>query len=121
MPLPDPGQGHFSSGDDTINTDRIPPSEWRGLTWIGGIGVALALFYVVVQDPVAVGQVIADFITLAVVVAVAVAVYFAPAIIADRRGHHNHQAIFALNLFAGWTVIAWVVALVWAFTKVDRT
>jgi hypothetical protein len=73
------------------------------------------------QDPVAVGQAIAGFITLAVVVAVTVAVYFAPAIIADHRGHQNTRAIFVLNLFAGWTVIAWVVALVWAFTKVDRT
>jgi hypothetical protein len=48
-------------------------------------------------------------------------VYFAPIIIADRRSHHNTRVIFVLNLFAGWTVIAWVVALVWAFTKVDRT
>jgi hypothetical protein len=36
-------------------------------------------------------------------------VYFAPIIIADRRGHHNTRAIFVLNLFAGWTVIAWVI------------
>ena len=100
-----------------MNTEGIPPLEWTGgLTWIGGIGVALALFYVVMQDPVAVGQAIAGFITLAVVVAV----YFAPSIIAHCRGHHNVWAILMLNFFAGWTVIAWMVALVWAFTKVDR-
>jgi hypothetical protein len=29
------------------------------------------------------------------------AAYFAPIIIADRRGHHNTRAIFVLNLFAG--------------------
>jgi hypothetical protein len=37
-------------------------------------------------------------------------VYFAPAIVAGRRGHHNTWAIFLVNLFASWTVIAWVVA-----------
>ena len=38
--------------------------------------------------------------------------YFLPAII----GHDKRDAagIFLLNLFLGWTVIGWVIALIWA-------
>jgi uncharacterized membrane protein HdeD (DUF308 family) len=45
-----------------------------------------------------------------------VALYFLPAIVAKSRNHNNTAAIFILNIFAGWTIIAWVFALVWAFT-----
>jgi hypothetical protein len=45
--------------------------------------------------------------------------YFLPAIVASRRKHHNSGAIFALNLLLGWTVLGWIVALVWACTAVN--
>ena len=40
--------------------------------------------------------------------------YFLPSIIALMRGKRNTLAIFLLNLFLGWSVIGWIVALVWA-------
>lgn len=40
--------------------------------------------------------------------------YFLPSIIALLRGKRDTLAIFLLNLFLGWSVIGWVVALVWA-------
>ena len=43
------------------------------------------------------------------------AIYFLPAIIAPKRGHHNTMAIAAINVFLGW-IIGWVAALVWALT-----
>jgi hypothetical protein len=43
--------------------------------------------------------------------------YFIPASVAINRGHHNAGAIFALNLFLGWSLIGWVLALVWALTN----
>lgn len=43
------------------------------------------------------------------------AVYFLPSIVGRQK--RNFGAIFALNLLLGWTVIGWVVALVWALTK----
>ena len=49
------------------------------------------------------------------IVAVAVG-YFLPAVSAYRRRHHNRQAILLLNLFGGWTVVGWIVAVVWSFT-----
>lgn len=44
-------------------------------------------------------------------------IYFLPYLIANSKGHEQETAIFILNLFAGWTFIAWVIALVWAFTN----
>ncbi|HWZ77769.1 MAG TPA: superinfection immunity protein [Candidatus Sulfotelmatobacter sp.] len=40
--------------------------------------------------------------------------YFLPAIIALARSKRDLLAIFLLNLFLGWSVIGWIVALVWA-------
>ncbi len=42
-------------------------------------------------------------------------VYFLPSIIG--RDKRNYNAILALNLLLGWTLVGWVVALVWALTK----
>lgn len=38
--------------------------------------------------------------------------YFLPAIIG--RNKHDAAGIFLVNLFLGWTVIGWVIALIWA-------
>jgi hypothetical protein len=40
------------------------------------------------------------------------AIYFLPSIIGYKK--RNANAICALNLFLGWTIIGWVVAFVWA-------
>lgn len=42
------------------------------------------------------------------------ALYFAPYIVAARRGATARLAILALNFFLGWTLIGWVLLLVWA-------
>jgi hypothetical protein len=44
-----------------------------------------------------------------------------PAIIASLRRHHNAPAIFVFNLFLGWTVLGWILALVWACTYTNNT
>jgi hypothetical protein len=41
-------------------------------------------------------------------------IYFLPSIIGHKKV--NRGAIFALNFFLGWTLVGWVVALVWALT-----
>ena len=43
--------------------------------------------------------------------------YFLPTIIAFNRNRHNKGAIFVLNLFLGWSVIGWVVSMVWAVSS----
>jgi hypothetical protein len=40
--------------------------------------------------------------------------YFLPTIIAFARNKRDTTAILLLNFFLGWTMIGWIVALVWA-------
>jgi Superinfection immunity protein len=44
----------------------------------------------------------------------ALGLYFLPAIIAAVRQTHNATGILLLNIFLGWTVIGWFVALLMA-------
>ncbi|MGS0893871.1 superinfection immunity protein [Burkholderia stagnalis] len=44
----------------------------------------------------------------------AVAIYFLPAIIADRRGRHDKLTVALFNALFGWTVIGWLMTLYWA-------
>ena len=41
--------------------------------------------------------------------------YMLPAAIALMRGHQA-IAIFLLNLLLGWTVIGWIIALIWSLS-----
>jgi len=43
-----------------------------------------------------------------------VGLYFLPAIIAAVRHTHNATGILLLNLFLGWTMVGWFVALLMA-------
>ena len=44
-------------------------------------------------------------------------IYFLPTLLAFLRQHKNKLAIFLLNLLLGWTVLGWVVSLVWSVMK----
>lgn len=46
------------------------------------------------------------------------AVYLLPAIIAGGRGHHNAASISIINVFLGWSLIGWVVALAMAASAI---
>ncbi len=45
------------------------------------------------------------------------AVYFLPSIVAIQKQKHNTAAILAVNILLGWSVIGWIVALVWALAE----
>jgi len=51
-----------------------------------------------------------------IVLVVLFEVYFMPTIISFNRDQPNRFALFALNLFLGWTLLGWVVCLVWSLT-----
>jgi len=61
--------------------------------------------------------VLTAMLTILVLGVIGFCLYFLPTIIAFNRDRHNKWAIFLLNFFLGWSVIAWVVALVWAVSS----
>lgn len=48
---------------------------------------------------------------------VMLALYFVPTFVALAGEKQNATAIIILNIFMGWTLIGWVLALVWAAVK----
>mgnify|MGYP001392108443 CR=1 FL=1 len=44
-------------------------------------------------------------------------VYFLPTLIAWKNSHRQLSAIFALNLFLGWSGLGWLACLIWALLK----
>ncbi len=53
----------------------------------------------------------------AVTIIFGLAIYLLPAGVAATRHHKNTGAITALNIFAGWTVVGWIGAFIWALTS----
>jgi hypothetical protein len=49
------------------------------------------------------------------------ALYFLPAVIAWERGHRFTLVITAVCLLTGWTVLGWMIALIWSLTGTRRT
>jgi len=56
-------------------------------------------------------------IAAALIIALMIAAYLLPAIIAAIRGHASAWGIFALNLLLGWSGIVWIIALIWALSN----
>ena len=48
---------------------------------------------------------------------VGIIMYFLPTIIALVRSKRDTVAILVLNFFLGWTLIGWIIALVWALKQ----
>jgi hypothetical protein len=59
---------------------------------------------------------VSDFVMLIV----AFVGYFLPTLVALLRAHRNASAIFVLNLLTGWTLLGWIVALVWSMTYQEK-
>jgi Superinfection immunity protein len=54
------------------------------------------------------------------IVLIVIGLYWVPTILAASNRKANVGAICALNFFLGWTLIGWVIALVWALTVDPR-
>ena len=50
---------------------------------------------------------------------VAPALYLLPTYEAWKNQHSNLTAIALVNIFLGWSILGWVVAVVWAFKKAE--
>jgi len=88
----------------------------RVLLWILGVPLGLFVFMVLFIKSDSFVALFGGSVGL-VILAFLVALYFLPSIKAYQDKKTNRQAILALNIFLGWTLVGWVVALSWAYTK----
>lgn len=44
------------------------------------------------------------------------ALYFLPTILALARSRYGAGAVFVVNLVFGWTILGWIVALIWSLS-----
>ena len=79
---------------------------------VGILAAADALFLILTLLRGEIGGMIGEALILFLVQVL----YFLPALIALRRNHRQRLPILILTLFAGWTFVGWVVAIVWACT-----
>lgn len=47
-------------------------------------------------------------------------IYFLPALVANGSNHSKALSITVLNIFLGWTLLGWVIALVWAVSEENQ-
>jgi hypothetical protein len=83
------------------------PHSFKRFAWIMAAWGALFIVAAVNQNAEAAGMPL---------VVLLLGLHFIPTLVALARNHHNTLAIFVLNLLAGWTLIGWLVAMVWACT-----
>ena len=51
------------------------------------------------------------------ILAIILAIYFVPSIIASVRHAKHSDGIVALNFFLGWTILGWLAAMIWAIAE----
>ena len=56
-----------------------------------------------------------------IVLVIGFAIYFLPTLVAQSRNNPAGCAIAVINIFFGWTLLGWVIALVWALAPIDTT
>lgn len=59
---------------------------------------------------------VADFVLTALMIVFVAGIYLLPTLLAIRRKKDNVIPIALCNVFLGWTVIAWAIMLLEAFT-----
>lgn len=99
-----------------VNVALVRParsrSQWKTpanlLIHVIGLGICVALI------PAITGSAMEAGITILIIVLFEI--YFLPSVISFNRDQPNRFAILALNLFLGWTLLGWVVSLVWSLT-----
>jgi Superinfection immunity protein len=82
------------------------PSMWTWMKRLAGVALALLVLMGLViwqgKQPAAVNALLL------------LVVYGLPGIIAEVRAHHQRMAIIGMNILLGWTILGWVIALIWA-------
>ena len=47
-------------------------------------------------------------------------VYIAPSVIAHLKDHERRKSIIFANIFLGWTVIGWILILIWTLATLPK-
>ncbi|PRY08814.1 superinfection immunity protein [Paraburkholderia sp. BL25I1N1] len=55
-----------------------------------------------------------NVVVQAIAAVLALALYFLPAVVADRRKRHDVLTLALFNACLGWTVFGWLLALYWS-------
>jgi hypothetical protein len=63
---------------------------------------------------------IVGLFTLFTFVGVLSTLYLLPTIVALVRGYSSRASVAAINIFLGWTLVGWAVALSWALKAEER-
>jgi len=88
----------------------------RFLLWLFGVPIGFSLILTLfIKSDLFSGAIGAGFIVL--LVGFVFGIYFLPTIKAYQDKTRNKEAILAVNLFLGWTLVGWVVALAWTLSK----
>jgi hypothetical protein len=61
-----------------------------------------------------------DIVMYVIAGIVGLIVYFIPSYIAVRNNHHSKGWIILVNVLLGFTVVGWIVALLWAVNTPKR-
>ena len=100
--------------------ETLTPINWDEVTPITRVEkIAPAPVFAQVQQDTTTEDEMSDgeaiMIGILVIIGLGVALYMLPTIVASMVGSHLTVAIFIINLFLGWSLIGWVVALAMAF------
>lgn len=104
---------------DLVGQDHNPLAarvgRWYGSqTQTAKIVLTVAAFALIAAVLWVIGNAMGDAIGGIILLVFAFVAYFFPAFVADRRDVPNKGSVRVINLFFGWTLIGWVIALAMA-------
>jgi hypothetical protein len=85
-----------------------------GLLFAGSLSLLAGGFYAYRM-----GVDLTAVVAAGIVAGIIFVLYFVPSFVAMSRHKVSASAIVALNLFLGWSILGWVISLIWAL-KVDQ-
>lgn len=109
-----------------VDESELNSKEYAGCLAISLAGIAIIVFVGWLVFPVVHTLFMATVATLPyvpylIIITIIFLIHFLPSYIAIIKRHRHKWPIVAVNLFLGWTLLAWVGALVWALLPADTT
>lgn len=116
---------------DEIDGSKVKESEMNSKEYAGCLAISIAgiafiafigwLVFPVVRTLYMATVATLPYVPYLIVITLIVLFHFLPSCIAIIKRHRHKWPIIAVNVFLGWTLIAWVGALVWSLMPADTT